>query len=51
VLRPLAAMVVEDNLVTAVDAVVPLKDYRRAVQRAMEGGRSGKVVIDLAAAD
>lgn len=51
VLRPLASMVVEDNLVTAVDAVVPLKDFRRAVQRAQEGGRSGKVVLDLTAAD
>ena len=51
VLRPLATMVVEDNLVTAVDAVVPLKEFRRAVQRAQEGGRSGKVVIDLTAAD
>lgn len=49
VLRPLAAMMVEGTLDFAIDEIVPMKDFRRAVERAQAGSRGGKVVIDLAA--
>jgi len=49
VLRPLAGMMVEGTLTTAIDAVVPLRDFRQAVERAQQGGRSGKVILDLTA--
>lgn len=48
VLDPLAKMMVHHELVTAVDEVVPIKDFRRAILRAQEGGRHGKVILDLA---
>lgn len=50
VLRPLAAMMVDGSLNLAVEAVVPLRDFRQALIRAQEGGRSGKLVLDLTAA-
>jgi len=49
VLRPLASMIVEGTLTTAIDAVIPLRDFRQAVERAQQGGRSGKVILDLTA--
>jgi mitochondrial enoyl-[acyl-carrier protein] reductase / trans-2-enoyl-CoA reductase len=48
VLDPLAKMMVHKELVMPVDEVIPLRDYRRAIQRAQEGGRHGKVILDLA---
>lgn len=48
VLEPLAKMIIHHELFTAVDEVIPMKDHRRAMQRAQEGGRRGKVVLDLA---
>lgn len=47
VLDPLAKMIAHGELHTAVDEVVPMAEYRRAIQRAQEGGRAGKVIIDL----
>lgn len=48
VLEPLAKMIIHHDLFTAVDEVIPLQDHRRAMQRAQEGGRKGKVILDLA---
>jgi NADPH:quinone reductase-like Zn-dependent oxidoreductase len=48
VLNPLATMMLERELVLPVDEVVPLKDFKRAILRAQEGGRPGKVILDLA---
>jgi len=47
-LEPLTRMVMEGVLTTATDEVIPMKDHRRAIQRAQEGGRNGKVILDLA---
>lgn len=47
-LEPLAKMILDGTLYTATDEVIPMKDHRRAMQRAMEGGRKGKVILDLA---
>jgi NADPH:quinone reductase-like Zn-dependent oxidoreductase len=47
-LEPLARMILDHELHTAVDEVIPLRDHRRALTRAAEGGRRGKVVLDLA---
>ena len=49
VLRPLAAMMIDGTLNFAIDEVVPMKDFRRALERAQAGGRSGKVILDLTA--
>lgn len=48
VLEPLVKMIVHGELVTAVDEVIPLAEHRRAMLRAQEGGRAGKVILDLA---
>ena len=48
-LHPLAEMMKEGTLAIAVDEIVPLKDFTRAITRAQEGGRHGKVILDLAA--
>ena len=48
VLNPLASMMMEKDLVFPVDEVFPLKDFKRAILRAQEGGRAGKVILDLA---
>jgi trans-2-enoyl-CoA reductase len=47
-LEPLAKMILDGTLYTATDEVIPMKEHRRAMQRAMEGGRKGKVILDLA---
>ncbi len=44
----LAKMVLDQELVTAVDSIIPMKEYRQAMARAQEGGRQGKVILDLA---
>jgi len=48
VLEPIAKMVAHGEIVTAVDEIFPMADHRRAILRAQEGGRSGKVILDLA---
>lgn len=48
VLEPLAKMIQHGELVTAVDEVIPMADFKRAILRAQEGGRNGKVILDLA---
>ncbi len=48
VLEPLTRMIIHHELFTAVDEVIPMKDHRRAMQRAQESGRKGKVILDLA---
>ncbi len=48
VLEPLVKMILHGELVTAVDEVIPMADHRRAMLRAQEGGRAGKVILDLA---
>jgi trans-2-enoyl-CoA reductase len=48
VLDPLAKMITHHEIVTPVDEVVPLREHRRAILRAQEGGRKGKVILDLA---
>lgn len=47
-LHPLADMMNDGELAMAVDEIVPLKDYARAITRAQESGRNGKVILDLA---
>jgi trans-2-enoyl-CoA reductase len=47
-LEPLAKMIMDGTLTTATDKIIPMKDHRRAMQRAMENGRNGKVILDLA---
>ena len=46
-LEPLAKMILDGTLYTATEEVIPMKEHRRAMQRAMEGGRKGKVILDL----
>lgn len=48
VLNPLANLMLHGELQLPVDEVVPLKEFKHAIQRAQQGGRSGKVVLDLA---
>lgn len=48
VLEPLAKMVAQGDLVTAVDEIIPMHEHSRAMRRALEGGRAGKVILDLA---
>ncbi len=47
VLHPLALMMIDGSLRLAVDRVFPMRDYRAALARATEGGRDGKVLVDL----
>lgn len=47
-LEPLAKMILDGSLYTATEEVIPMKEHRRAMLRAMEGGRKGKVILDLA---
>lgn len=47
VLQSLAKMIIHHELVTAVDAVIPMKDHREAMARAQEGSRQGKVILNL----
>ncbi len=46
-LKPLAEMMCEGTLHLAVDEVVPLRDYRTAITKAMQDGRKGKIILDL----
>jgi trans-2-enoyl-CoA reductase len=48
VLDPLAKMMIHRELIMPVEEIVPLRDHRRAIQRAQEAGRHGKVILDLA---
>jgi len=47
VLEQLAQMIICQELVTAVDAIIPMQEHRQAMLRAQEGGRAGKVILDL----
>ncbi|MDB6075446.1 MAG: hypothetical protein JWO89_3086 [Verrucomicrobiaceae bacterium] len=48
VMRPLVDMIRTGELMVAVDEIIPLKDFSKAIARAQEAGRSGKVILDLA---
>ncbi len=48
VLDPLTGLVESGGIVTAIDQIVPMADYRQALTRAREGSRQGKVILDLA---
>lgn len=48
VLEPLTEMILSNELVTAIDEIVPFRDHRRAIQRAQASGRAGKVLLDFA---
>ena len=48
VLEPLTEMILAGELVTAVDQIVPWQDAAQAIQRAQEGSRAGKVLLDFA---
>ena len=48
VLEPLARMIQHGDLVMAVDEIFPITEHRQAIERAQSGGRSGKVILDLA---
>lgn len=47
-LDPLTALIEKGELVTAVDEIVPLADFKQAILRAQQGSRHGKVILDLA---
>lgn len=49
VLRPLAEMMTDGTLVQPVAEVVPLRDFKRAIELAQTDARGGKVVLDLTA--
>jgi len=48
VLDPLTALIEKGELVTAVDRIVALADFKEAILRAQQGSRHGKVILDLA---
>jgi trans-2-enoyl-CoA reductase len=48
VLDPLTALIENGGLVTAIDQIVPLADFKAAILRAQQGSRNGKVILDLA---
>lgn len=48
-LHPLADMMSDGDLSIAVDEIVPLRDFPKAIARAQENSRGGKVILDLAA--
>jgi trans-2-enoyl-CoA reductase len=48
VLDPLAKLVVHGELLQPVAEIVPMAEFRHAIQLARQGGRPGKVVLDLA---
>ncbi len=48
VLDPLTALIGTGELVTAIDEIVPLAEFKHAITRAQEGSRRGKVILDLA---
>lgn len=47
VLHPLALMIMDGRLHTAVDAVVPMREFKQAIVRAQESSRAGKVILDF----
>lgn len=47
-LHPLAEMMKNGELAIAVDEIVPMREFQRAIARAQESGRHGKVILDLA---
>lgn len=47
VLDPLTSLLEKGGLVTAIDRIVPMADFKQAVERAQEGSRHGKVILDL----
>ncbi len=50
VLRPLAEMMVGGSLSLPVAEVLPMKQFREAIQLAQKDARGGKIVLDLTAA-
>jgi mitochondrial enoyl-[acyl-carrier protein] reductase / trans-2-enoyl-CoA reductase len=48
VLEPLTTLLETGELVTAIDQIVPLADFKQAITRAQESSRIGKVILDLA---
>ncbi len=48
VLDPLATLIEKGELQTAIDQIFPLADFHQAIVRAQQGGRQGKVILDLA---
>ena len=48
VLNPLTALIQSGELVTAIDEIVPLAEFKQAILRAQQGSRGGKVILDLA---
>lgn len=48
VLDPLTALVENGGIVTAIDQIFPMADFKAALTRAQEGSRRGKVILDLA---
>lgn len=48
VLDPLTALIEKGGLVTAIDQIVPLADFKEAILRAQQDSRHGKVILDLA---
>jgi trans-2-enoyl-CoA reductase len=49
-LHPLAEMMRRGELKLAVEEIVPLSNFRHAIERAAQDRRAGKIVLDLAAA-
>jgi mitochondrial enoyl-[acyl-carrier protein] reductase / trans-2-enoyl-CoA reductase len=48
-LHPLAEMMKRGELKLAVEEIVPLSNFRHAIERAAQDRRAGKIVLDLAA--
>lgn len=48
VLDPLVKMILHGELVLPVEEIVPMADFHRAITRAQQGGRKGKILLDLA---
>ena len=48
VLEPLTEMILANELVTATDEIVPFLDCAKAIRRAQENSRAGKVILDFA---
>ena len=48
VLEPLTEMILSNELVTAIDEIIPFRDCTKAILRAQENSRAGKVILDFA---
>jgi trans-2-enoyl-CoA reductase len=48
VLEPLTEMILANELVTAIDEIVPFREHARAITLAQESSRGGKVILDFA---